>query len=72
MTCPTDVFVAKGSLCRPPKGECDKAETCTGTSAQCPEDSLQPEGFLCHDSMYFLFFFLNIFEFFFCIQFFKN
>ncbi len=33
---------AAGEACRPAAGECDVAETCTGTSATCPADTLAP------------------------------
>ena len=38
-----------GTACRPAVGPCDVAETCTGVSAQCPEDRLAPAGTSCPD-----------------------
>lgn len=34
-------------ICREADGLCDLEETCNGTSAQCPPDSLRPYGFIC-------------------------
>ncbi|KAJ9078556.1 hypothetical protein DSO57_1005695 [Entomophthora muscae] len=36
-----------GSVCRPTQGQCDKEETCTGTSSKCPEDQFMPNGMAC-------------------------
>ncbi len=36
-----------GAVCRLAGGDCDRAETCTGTSAICPVDSQQPAGTTC-------------------------
>ncbi|HYB98936.1 MAG TPA: hypothetical protein VEC57_07330 [Candidatus Limnocylindrales bacterium] len=36
-------------ICRGAAGECDVAETCTGASASCPSDSLQPADSTCTD-----------------------
>ncbi|MCA9536252.1 MAG: hypothetical protein KC593_21350 [Myxococcales bacterium] len=33
-------WVAMGTPCRPASGECDVAETCTGSSASCPPDDV--------------------------------
>jgi hypothetical protein len=37
-------------MCRNAGGVCDVAETCTGTSADCPPDKWQPAGFVCANS----------------------
>jgi hypothetical protein len=34
-------------VCRPAAGPCDVAETCTGSSAQCPPDAFVPAGTVC-------------------------
>ncbi len=47
LTCPTNVFTAKGTTCRGALGLCDKAETCSGSSALCPADVRQPAGTSC-------------------------
>ena len=36
-----------GATCRAAAGLCDRVETCTGTSAACPSDQLQPFGTTC-------------------------
>jgi hypothetical protein len=36
-----------GATCRPAGGPCDVAETCTGTSGDCPADVLRPSNFIC-------------------------
>src|SRR3989442_412090 len=36
-----------GAVCRAAAGECDIAETCTGTSTTCPSDAKQPAGTAC-------------------------
>src|SRR5213593_1963959 len=36
-----------GAACRAAAGECDVAETCTGTSTTCPADAKQPAGTAC-------------------------
>src|SRR5262245_3849761 len=40
----THPFAPAGTPCRPVQRECDVAETCTGTSATCPDDALAPLG----------------------------
>lgn len=35
------------TVCRASRGECDVAETCTGTTARCPPESVVPEGTPC-------------------------
>ena len=36
-----------GLVCRPKTGTCDVAETCDGTSIDCPSDAFQPSTFTC-------------------------
>jgi len=36
-----------GVVCRPAAGDCDVAEACTGSSADCPADSFQPSSVVC-------------------------
>src|SRR5207302_6690195 len=38
-----------GAVCRPVAGQCDAAETCTGTSITCPADGFEPDGTTCDD-----------------------
>jgi YVTN family beta-propeller protein len=38
-----------GAACRAASGQCDVAETCTGTSTACPADAHRPDGFPCND-----------------------
>ena len=40
----------RGAVCRASAGECDVAEICTGTSAECPEDSFVPAMTPCRPS----------------------
>jgi cysteine-rich repeat protein len=40
-------FEPAGSVCRPEAGQCDVAETCTGTSGTCPPDELSPARAVC-------------------------
>jgi len=35
------------TVCRDSKGDCDPAETCTGTSGTCPADALRDASFVC-------------------------
>lgn len=37
----------EGTLCRPSIGPCDAAETCDGSSADCPDDDYRVDGFMC-------------------------
>ena len=39
-----------GATCRAAAGDCDLAETCTGTSASCPADAVRPSGDTCRAS----------------------
>lgn len=46
--CKTDcTFANAGTTCRGAAGECDLAESCTGSSAICPGDVLRPNGASC-------------------------
>jgi hypothetical protein len=36
-----------GTLCRPATGPCDPAETCTGSSLDCPADAYHSAGYVC-------------------------
>ena len=38
-----------GTVCRPSAGDCDVAETCTGTSPTCPADAYEPDDTVCDD-----------------------
>src|SRR5207244_9248804 len=49
-TCPTDVFMSSGTVCRASAGVCDVAETCTGSSATCPTDAFLPSSTVCRAS----------------------
>src|SRR5262245_53195990 len=40
----------RGAICRASAGECDVAETCTGTSAECPADAFAPPTTPCRPS----------------------
>src|SRR5206468_840014 len=40
-TC-VDVFQAATHVCRDSAGQCDVAESCTGTSGTCPADGFEP------------------------------
>ena len=40
-------FVLTGTQCRAAAGQCDAAESCTGTSTSCPTDSFQPPTTVC-------------------------
>ncbi len=39
-----------GTVCRVSAGQCDVAETCTGTSVNCPADGFKPNGTACNDA----------------------
>ena len=44
-------YAPSGQVCRPAVTEtCDIAETCTGTSADCPADETKPDGTNCGDN----------------------
>uniref|UniRef100_A0A1L8D5Z1 Snake venom metalloproteinase n=1 Tax=Bothrops atrox TaxID=8725 RepID=A0A1L8D5Z1_BOTAT len=40
-------FIKAGNVCRPPRSECDIAESCTGQSAYCPTDRFHRNGQPC-------------------------
>jgi len=40
------------AVCRASAGDCDVAEYCSGSSADCPADAFQPDGTSCDDSLY--------------------
>ncbi len=42
-----DVFQASTFTCRADAGQCDVAETCTGTSGTCPADAVEPSTTTC-------------------------
>jgi hypothetical protein len=42
-----DGFVAATTTCRPSTGQCDVAESCTGSSGACPADGFQPSPTSC-------------------------
>jgi hypothetical protein len=44
---PGDMFRPSNFICRPSAGICDVQETCTGTSAPCPADAVQPTTTFC-------------------------
>jgi hypothetical protein len=44
-----DVFRASTFECRGSAGQCDEAETCTGTSGTCPADGYKAAGTTCTD-----------------------
>src|SRR5256886_6745090 len=49
-TCPPDVFLPIGVICRPAAGECDIAEGCGGLPGQaCGPDAKKASGSLCTD-----------------------
>jgi hypothetical protein len=47
ITCPDNVLVANGTVCRLPASECDQAEVCNGASASCPPDEFLVDGSNC-------------------------
>ncbi|KAJ5478173.1 hypothetical protein N7530_003682 [Penicillium desertorum] len=40
-------FAAAGTVCRASTGECDIAETCSGTSSSCPDNKYKDDGSSC-------------------------
>src|SRR5437016_1118140 len=42
-------FVTSGTICRAAANECDVAESCTGSSATCPGDTVKAAGTACTD-----------------------
>jgi len=47
---PTCALVAAGTVCRASAGQCDVAESCTGTSGTCPADGFVVNGTSCDDN----------------------
>ena len=45
--CHDNGFKPSTTVCRPSTGQCDVAETCTGTSGVCPPDGFQPSTTTC-------------------------
>jgi hypothetical protein len=43
-------FSPSTTVCRPPAGECDVAERCTGSDAACPPDAFAPSAQVCRAS----------------------
>ena len=43
----TCTFVAAGTVCRPAAGDCDVAESCTGSNATCPANGFAPSTQVC-------------------------
>jgi cysteine-rich repeat protein len=50
-SCCTDLchFISADTVCRDVRGDCDVAESCTGTSGSCPADGYRAEGTVCDD-----------------------
>ena len=46
------LFEESAYICRDSAGQCDAAETCTGDSALCPEDEMEPLSTPCDDGLY--------------------
>jgi len=46
------VYLPFGTLCREAVSECDASDYCTGQSACCPFDSVQPDGTLCNSGQH--------------------
>lgn len=44
-------FSPSTQICRPSTGECDPAETCTGTQASCPKDVISTDGTRCSNGL---------------------
>src|SRR5262249_49977238 len=42
-----NAFKASSTVCRTAAGTCDVAESCTGTSAACPSDTVKSQGTSC-------------------------
>ncbi len=47
----TGVFKPAGTVCHASAGICDVAETCTGTSTDCPVDAFQPNTVVCRNAL---------------------
>ncbi|MCX6709604.1 MAG: hypothetical protein NTV63_01450, partial [Candidatus Woesearchaeota archaeon] len=51
LCCNTDcTFKTSATTCRISAGDCDVAEACTGSSAACPTDGVQPTTYVCRAS----------------------
>jgi len=49
--CASDcTFVAANTVCRSAAGECDVAESCTGSNAECPADTFKPNATPCGET----------------------
>lgn len=44
-------FASSGTVCRASTGECDPAETCSGTNSTCPADSTAKDGTSCGSNL---------------------
>lgn len=44
---PGETRLSAGTVCREPRGVCDVAEACDGTSAACPRDDVAPTSVVC-------------------------
>lgn len=49
--CSSCQFASNGTTCRASTGDCDPAETCTGSSALCPADVTTPDGQSCGNGL---------------------
>jgi hypothetical protein len=49
-SCANPKYVPKGTVCRAASDKCDIAETCTGTSPDCPADALYDDHHVCRPS----------------------
>ena len=45
-----ELFSPNGTVCRPKNGDCDIEEYCTGSSAECPDDTFLDAGTVCSDA----------------------
>ncbi|CAK3956898.1 hypothetical protein DOTSEDRAFT_67715 [Lecanosticta acicola] len=44
-------FASNGTVCRASTGQCDPEETCSGTTAMCPQDQTKPNGESCGNGL---------------------
>jgi len=49
LTCPADILIPAGNVCRAATGSCDVSESCTGSSPACPANAFVPAGLACND-----------------------
>lgn len=49
--CHSCQLATNGTICRQSTGECDPAETCSGTSPNCPADTSAPDGSSCSSGL---------------------